>query len=57
MVIRGKDVNIGKTLETVFNYFPRLEERLHQMGSSLSGGEQQMLTITRGLVASPLHDD
>ena len=53
MVMRGKDVNIGKTLETVFNYFPRLKERLHQMGSSLSGGEQQMLTIARGLVASP----
>ena len=53
MVIRGKDVNIEKTLETVFNYFPRLEERLHQMGNSLSGGEQQMLTIARGLVGSP----
>ena len=53
MVIRGKDVNIGKTLETVFNYFPLLEERLHQTGSSLSGGEQQMLTITRGLLPSP----
>ena len=53
MIIRGKDVNIEKTLETVFNYFPRLEERLHQMGSSLSGGEQQMLTIARGLVGSP----
>jgi len=53
MVIRRKDINIDKTLQTVFNYFPRLEERLHQMGSSLSGGEQQMLTIARGLVSSP----
>ena len=53
MVIRGKDININQTLETVFNYFPRLKERLHQMGSSLSGGEQQMLTIARGLVSNP----
>jgi branched-chain amino acid transport system ATP-binding protein len=53
MIIRGKDININKTLETVFNYFPRLEERLQQMGSSLSGGEQQMLTIARSLVSSP----
>jgi branched-chain amino acid transport system ATP-binding protein len=53
MIIRRKDINIDKTLQTVFNYFPQLEERLHQMGSSLSGGEQQMLTIARGLVSSP----
>ena len=53
MVIRGKDINIKETLDTVFNYFPRLEERLNQMGQSLSGGEQQMLTIARGLVSGP----
>ena len=53
MIVRGKSVRINKAMETVFNYFPRLEERLHQMGSSLSGGEQQMLTIARGLVSSP----
>lgn len=39
--------------ETVLNYFPRLEERLKQQGGSLSGGEQQMLTIARGLMAKP----
>jgi len=40
-------------LERVFAYFPRLKERLRQKGSSLSGGEQQMLTMARGLVSGP----
>ncbi len=40
-------------LETVFGYFPRLKERLRQDGGKLSGGEQQMLTIARGLMAKP----
>ena len=53
MLIRGKKVNINETLETVFHYFPKLKERLNQMGESLSGGEQQMLTTARGLVADP----
>jgi len=42
-----------KLLEKAFAYFPRLHERLHQKGGSLSGGEQQMLTIARGLVSDP----
>jgi branched-chain amino acid transport system ATP-binding protein len=53
MLIRGKNVNLNETLETVFHYFPKLKERLNQMGESLSGGEQQMLTTARGLVANP----
>ncbi len=53
MLIRGKNVNMSETLETVFHYFPKLKERLNQMGESLSGGEQQMLTTARGLVANP----
>jgi branched-chain amino acid transport system ATP-binding protein len=40
-------------LDEVFSYFPRLRERLSQRGRSLSGGEQQMLAIARGLVARP----
>jgi branched-chain amino acid transport system ATP-binding protein len=40
-------------LEEVFSYFPRLRERLTQRGRSLSGGEQQMVAIARGLVARP----
>jgi branched-chain amino acid transport system ATP-binding protein len=53
MLIRGKNVNMSETLEMVFLYFPKLKERLNQMGESLSGGEQQMLTTARGLVANP----
>jgi branched-chain amino acid transport system ATP-binding protein len=53
MLVRGKGVNIKETLEAVFHYFPKLRERLDQMGESLSGGEQQMLTTARGLVANP----
>jgi branched-chain amino acid transport system ATP-binding protein len=55
MLIRMKreKVNISKELEMVFHYFPRLKERLNQLGESLSGGEQQMLTTARGLVANP----
>ena len=40
-------------MDEVLGRFPRLRERLAQKGKSLSGGEQQMLAIARGLVASP----
>jgi branched-chain amino acid transport system ATP-binding protein len=40
-------------LEEVFNLFPRLEERMTQIAGSLSGGEQQMVAIARGLMANP----
>lgn len=43
----------SKELKEVFELFPRLEERKDQMGWSLSGGEQQMLAIGRGLMAKP----
>lgn len=39
--------------EQVFEYFPRLEERLGQKGGTLSGGEQQMLAIARTVVSNP----
>lgn len=39
--------------ERVFGYFPRLEERREQLAGTLSGGEQQMLSIGRGLMARP----
>ncbi len=42
-----------ETLELVFNLFPRLKERLHQKAGTLSGGEQQMLAIARGLMSQP----
>jgi branched-chain amino acid transport system ATP-binding protein len=53
MLVRGKNVNVKETLDMAFRYFPKLEQRLSQMGESLSGGEQQMLTTARGLVANP----
>ena len=44
---------IGGDLESVYELFPRLRERVQQRGGSLSGGEQQMLAIGRGLMAKP----
>jgi len=41
------------TLNTVFDMFPRLAERRHQLAVHLSGGEQQMLAIGRALMANP----
>jgi len=40
-------------VEKVFTLFPRLKERVHQRGGTLSGGEQQMLAIGRALLARP----
>jgi branched-chain amino acid transport system ATP-binding protein len=42
------------TMEDMFNYFPRLRERRNQRAGYMSGGEQQMLTICRSLLANPL---
>jgi len=42
-----------KDIEVVYNLFPRLRERSKQLAWSLSGGEQQMLAIGRGLMARP----
>jgi branched-chain amino acid transport system ATP-binding protein len=42
-----------KNLERAFSLFPRLKEREKQLGGTLSGGEQQMLAIGRGLMANP----
>jgi len=41
------------TFAQVFNLFPRLRERQHQLARTLSGGEQQMLAIGRGLMSRP----
>jgi len=41
------------TLERVYGFFPRLEERRGNLGSQLSGGEQQMLAIGRALMTNP----
>ena len=43
----------GWTLKRVYELFPRLEERRRQRAKTLSGGEQQMLAIARGLMTNP----
>lgn len=45
--------NRRQTLEWVLELFPRLEERRKQLAGTLSGGEQQMLAIARGLMSRP----
>ncbi|HPV63559.1 MAG TPA: ABC transporter ATP-binding protein [Fervidobacterium sp.] len=44
---------VKKDIEWVFSLFPRLAERKSQLGGTLSGGEQQMLAISRGLMSRP----
>jgi branched-chain amino acid transport system ATP-binding protein len=44
---------IKKDIKRVFEYFPILEERRNQLSGTLSGGEQQMLAIGRGLMSAP----
>jgi branched-chain amino acid transport system ATP-binding protein len=44
---------IADSMERVFSSFPRLKERLGQLGGTLSGGEQQMLAMGRGLMSEP----
>ncbi len=50
---RKAKADLDADLDRVFNLFPRLSERRKQAGGTLSGGEQQMLAIGRGLMARP----
>jgi branched-chain amino acid transport system ATP-binding protein len=50
---RHKAADLTDDLERVYTLFPRLQERRHQLGGTLSGGEQQMLAIGRALMARP----
>ena len=45
--------DVSRNLDYVFGIFPRLAERRHQFAGSMSGGEQQMVAIARGLMSSP----
>jgi branched-chain amino acid transport system ATP-binding protein len=47
---KDKD-KIARDYERVFSLFPRLNERKHQLGGMLSGGEQQMLAVARALMS------
>lgn len=49
----GRRREVGADLERVYGIFPRLLERRRQMAGTLSGGEQQMLALGRGLMARP----
>ena len=51
--LRRDKVGIEEDLEHVYTRFPRLKERRQQYAGSLSGGEQQMLVIGRGLMSQP----
>ena len=51
--LRKDKVGVEKDLEGIFERFPRLKGRHHQQAGTLSGGEQQMLAIARGLMAKP----
>ncbi|MGD2105590.1 MAG: ABC transporter ATP-binding protein [Anaerolineae bacterium] len=50
---RDDPKGINQARERVYQSFPRLKERLHQYGGTLSGGEQQMLAMGRGLMSEP----
>ena len=51
--LRTNKESIKQDMEEVLTIFPRLAERRNQLGGTLSGGEQQMLAISRALMASP----
>jgi len=48
-----KKEEIASRFDYVFELFPRLKERIHQRGDTLSGGEQQMLAIARAMMGHP----
>jgi branched-chain amino acid transport system ATP-binding protein len=52
-MLGGRREGAERLLEEALAFFPRLQERIAQRGRFLSGGEQQMLAIARGLVAAP----
>ena len=51
--LRKDKADIARDMEYIFSLFPILKERCHQQGGTLSGGEQQMLAISRALMARP----
>jgi branched-chain amino acid transport system ATP-binding protein len=51
--VRKDGPEVRNDLEKILKWFPRLRERKNQLGGTLSGGEQQMLAIGRGLMSRP----
>jgi len=52
--LRTDQEEVVRDMENVFTLFPALKERRHQLGGTLSGGEQQMLAIGRSLMSRPI---
>jgi len=52
-ITRRDKAGVGHDLEKMYERFPRLKERRHQQAGTLSGGEQQMLAISRALMLRP----
>jgi len=50
---RNDPAEIEQSMQRVFASFPRLKERINQLGGTLSGGEQQMLATARGMMCRP----
>ena len=53
LIASAKRGQMDAMIDEIAEIFPRLKERLHQDGTSLSGGEQQMLAIARAMMAKP----
>ena len=53
MLMSYAGVSVEAVLETAYAYFPRLAERRRQMAGTMSGGEQQMLAMSRALASDP----
>lgn len=51
--LRTDKIGIERDLENIYNKFPRLKERKHQLAGTLSGGEQQMLAMGRAIMSRP----
>ena len=52
--LRNDRSEIAKDMERMLDLFPRLRERLRQLGGTMSGGEQQMLAMARALMSRPI---
>ncbi|HEX7647903.1 MAG TPA: ABC transporter ATP-binding protein [Noviherbaspirillum sp.] len=50
---REDDDEIAESIDRIYNLFPILKERRHQLAGTMSGGEQQMLAIGRGMMSKP----
>ncbi len=51
--VRRDKHDVERDFERIYGYFPRLKERRHQQAGTLSGGEQQMLAVSRALMLRP----